>query len=374
MSLLSTIKSELNHLPGWHTRKKIVVIESDDWGTIRMPSRSAYKRLTNLGIPLAKDAYCRLDALESDSDLSSLFEVLNKYASQSGQKPIFTANTIVANPDFKKIKEYNFDEYFFEPFTETIKRYPSHSNVISLYQQGLSCGIIKPQLHGREHVNIHQWLTALKSEDKYTLAGFEEETFAISPQKKFSKRHNFMAALDYETDFQKKDINKILLSGLNVFKQIFGYPSTSFIAPTYVWDEVAEQALFEYGVNTLQGIGFQYQPNPGGPNYRSRYRYTGKRSAFNQVYLTRNCFFEPALMPGVDAVDTCMKRIQMAFRWRKPAIIGSHRLNYIGFIDPSNRDRNLKLFDNLLKKITQTWPDVHFMSSDQLGETILSNQ
>ena len=31
----------LSNLPGWRTSRKIVVIESDDWGTIRMPSNKA---------------------------------------------------------------------------------------------------------------------------------------------------------------------------------------------------------------------------------------------------------------------------------------------------------------------------------------------
>lgn len=370
MGLVQRIKSEMNCIPGWRTKRKIVVIESDDWGTVRMPSRQSYNNLLSQNVPVNKDTYCRLDALECDDDMAGLCEVLRSVTSHSGQKPVFTANTIVANPVFDNIQKSGFQSYFFEPFTETLKRYPNHSNVWDTYRQGMADGILTPQLHGREHVNIEQWLQALQQNDPYARAGFFEGTFAISPLGKFGKRHNFMAALDFESDAQKQNLPDIISSGVAHFKQIFGVHSGSFIAPTYIWDETTERTLAEHQVKTLQGISFQYIPNPGSKNYRSRYQYTGKKNKFNQIYLTRNCFFEPALMPQTDAVSACLQRVEMAFRWHKPAIISSHRLNFIGFIDPANRDKNLKLFGSLLKKITQTWPDVEFMSSDQLGDLI----
>ena len=69
-------------------------------------------------------------------------------------------------------------------------------------------------------------------------------------------------------------------------------------------------------------------------------------------------------------IEECLDRIKIAFKWNKPAIIGSHRLNFIGFINPRNRDKNLVLFKTLLNKIIQKWPDVEFMTSDQLGDLI----
>ena len=38
MTILSGIKKWLINIPGWRTNRHIVVIESDDWGSIRMPS------------------------------------------------------------------------------------------------------------------------------------------------------------------------------------------------------------------------------------------------------------------------------------------------------------------------------------------------
>ena len=60
----------------------------------------------------------------------------------------------------------------------------------------------------------------------------------------------------------------------------------------------------------------------------------------------------------------------MAFCFHKPAVISSHRVNYIGALDVANRTRGLQQLRLLLSKILKTWPDVEFMSSVDLGELI----
>ena len=62
----------------------------------------------------------------------------------------------------------------------------------------------------------------------------------------------------------------------------------------------------------------------------------------------------------------------MAFRWGKPAVINSHRVNYSSGIFEENRDNSLRLLDALLKAIIKKWPEVEFMNSQQLGELVSS--
>jgi hypothetical protein len=45
-------------------------------------------------------------------------------------------------------------------------------------------------------------------------------------------------------------------------------------------------------------------------------------------------------------------------------------MNFIGFIDPANRDRNLPLLKKLFTEILKKCPDVEFMNSTQLGDLI----
>jgi hypothetical protein len=42
----------------------------------------------------------------------------------------------------------------------------------------------------------------------------------------------------------------------------------------------------------------------------------------------------------------------------------------MGALNEKNRKVNLALFDELLDRLIQLWPDVEFMTSDQLGDLI----
>ena len=72
----------------------------------------------------------------------------------------------------------------------------------------------------------------------------------------------------------------------------------------------------------------------------------------------------------LEIVQHGINRIKIAFRWKKPAVISSHRINFMGALDEINRRDNLILLDNLLKRIVKLWPDVEFMTSDELGDLI----
>lgn len=360
-------------LPGWRTRRKIIVIESDDWGTIRMPDTETFAALSKNNPGIKKDSMEGIDSLESNEDLSALFDLLSSVKDAKGNPAVLTANTIVANPDFNKIAESNFLEYFYENFTDTLKRYPSRDKVMEFITQGISEGVYKPQFHGREHVNIRQWLSSLQKGNTELLHAFKYSTFGVSLNEKVSKRNNLMAAFDFEDYTEMKEQKNNISDGLKIFENIFGFNSTSFIATSYIWDSDIEENLNECGIKYLQGIPYQYIPDPGAEWYKRKFHYTGQKNKFNQVYLVRNAYFEPSMIKGIDTVGECLKRIELAFKWRKPAIIGSHRVNFIGSIEESNRTNNLKLLKKLLLNIVKKWPDIEFMTSDQLGDLISSS-
>ena len=74
--------------------------------------------------------------------------------------------------------------------------------------------------------------------------------------------------------------------------------------------------------------------------------------------------------PHKDWVNSCLAQIRNAFLFNKPAVICSHRVNYIGFIEPANRDRGLEGLRKLLQLIVRKWPEARFISTDQLAETV----
>lgn len=362
--------NNLINIQGWRTSRKIMVLESDDWGTIRMPNPETRKYLTSK-YPKQTwgNTYDRVDNLANADDLSALYEILLQYTDKNGRHPIITANTIVANPDFEKIKAVDYTQYFFEPFTETLKRYPSHAGTFKLWEDGIRAGVFKPQLHGREHLNVCEWLTALQADRTGIRDAFNHGTWlGVLPDGR-----RLDVAFDYENAIQLEVIARALNDASTLFGQLFGFRSSSYIAPSYTWSDDIEKTLKKIGINTIQSGLFQVPPRADRSGKKRRH-YIGQDNGDGQIYLMRNLHFEPALAPNENWVGKCMSGINRIFRWQKPVILSSHRLNYIGNLDEKNRTDTLHILKDLLGQIIQKYPDIEFMTSDELGQTILASR
>ena len=374
MTLQQVITNNFLNIPGWRTNRHIVVIESDDWGSIRMPSKEVYKKLLEYGIRVDKCHYCSNDSIASEEDLSFLFEILNKYKDINGNPVVITANALIANPDFQRIKESDFHQYFYKIITEEIPKIKGCEHSLELWKEGCKNGCFRIQSHGREHLNVARWMHYLKENYPETRLAFDLGVYGLSTSITSEKRKSFLPAFDFRNKQEEQQVNEIAKEGLSIFEEIFGHKSTSFIAPNYSWGKSLEKNIAECGVKYIQGQQRGKYKNAEGKKSKKRQRYMGRKNEFGQIDLCRNVIFEPAGAPQKDWVDSCLKDISIAFRWHHPAIICSHRVNYVGTINIENRDRNLKSLARLLEQIKKNWPDVEFMSSDKLGDIILSKQ
>lgn len=360
------------NINGWKTDRKLVVMESDDWGSIRIPSRIVYDDLLKSGDRVDQDPFTRYDALESEKDISELAEVLKKFKDCQGNNPVMTTNFAVANPDFDKIKENGFQSYYYEPFIRTYERYPEHKQAFSLIKDCVEQNIFCPQLHCREHLNVNRWMKDLRAGKSDVKQAFDHRMISI--WKSFAKDnpYAYMDSFNYHTEKELSGLKDILFEGANLFNNIFGYPSQSFIASCYIWGREIEDAAAELGIDYIQGDRYQLIPQKGGrdADLRRKSHYIGEKNRNAQIYLMRNCTFEPSWDQRIDWVDRCLSQISTAFKWQKPATISTHRLNYIGYIDVKNREKNLKLLELLFTKITQIWPDMEYLSSAELGRMI----
>lgn len=370
---MKNIKAQVFHnlmnAVGWHTNRKLLIIESDDWGSLRMTSREAFDRLEKLGSGVEHDLFNQLDTLENSKDLTNLFEVLDKCRDINGNPACITANTIMANPDFDKIKDSGFQAYHYIGLNESYKKYSDGALAISALSEGIERKFLTPQFHGKEHLNVPLWMEALRSGDTITLSAFDEHVFSLKSKFKVGVKQNYMASFEACEINNGNIIKESLEEGLMLFEKYFNVKSKTMIAPSYIWNEIVEKASANAGVLGVQGISYQYIPT--GKAFKKKVHYTGQRNKYGQTYLVRNAFFEPSLEGRKDVVSNCLSRIQTAFRWKKPAIIGSHRINYIGSLVEENRDKNLKLLDVLLTQIKKKWPDVEFICSDQLVDVMI---
>lgn len=374
MNALNNIKQSIYNLPGFRTKRKLVVIESDDWGALRTPCPDSRQELIDSGMDLESNPYHMFDSLERNEDVSNLMEVLSSIRDCRGNPVIFTLNNITANPNFKAIAESDFKEYYYESFTDTYKRYEGSDKVKQLIEEGRTNGLFNVQFHGREHLNIPRWMKELKAGNKVIFNAFKREMY--SPPVAFTMNYpmEFMDALDYDNEQEADEKVNIINTGLNIFISAWGAYPESFIAPCYRWDSKIESFLSLKGVNFLQSQRAQLIPRPF-PNYEvnSAFRYTGQRNKFGQIYTVRNVMFEPSLRNhDENIISEALQQISLSFRMRKPVIISSHRINYIGRINCQNSEKSTEMLAKLLKKITERYPDVEFVSSPQLGSIIMN--
>ena len=367
----SELKIYVSNLFGWRTNRKLIVIESDDWGSVYMSDKRALEEMKTKGIPLDSH-YLKNDTLESNEDMEMLMEVLRKHKDSSGRHVVMTGVNVVANPNFEKIKANGFTKYEYELFTETAKRFPQSNKIHTLWKQGIEERLLVPVFHGREHLNVQRWMKLLQEGNETVRIAFEYGVSTLPREMNGDELPDLRAAFDIDTQNDLKYLEKVIDTGLDEFEALFGYKSTFFIPTNGPFNNNLEELLSKKGVKYIGTGKIQSEPLGEG-KYKKHFRYLGKKNRLGQMYLTRNCFFEPnseEFPKERDWVASCLKEIEIAFNCHKPATISSHRVNYMGTINPENRAEGLKKLDQLLGAIIKKWPEVEFITSMELGDII----
>jgi hypothetical protein len=162
---------------------------------------------------------------------------------------------------------------------------------------------------------------------------------------------------------------EIIADGLQLFKRVFGFHSKTFTPPAHQ----LHPELYPY----IETLGVRAIDKPL-RCVRRLDQHTSKRE-FNvlgpcvkhdHVSLVRNVVFEPTNDRAFNSVKLALDQVAAAFRWRRPAIISSHRINFAGHIDSENREFGLGALKRLLGGIVERWPDVQFISADVLVDKI----
>jgi hypothetical protein len=216
--MIRNVVKKLSNIPGWRTKRKIIVIESDDWGSIRMPSLNVYNNLLENGLSMGEGSgarYNMFDTLADTDDLNALFEVLTNVKDFKGNFAKFTALSLVANPDFEKIKDDDFNCYYYESFTKTLERYKKHG-AFEMWKEGIKAGVFIPEFHGREHLNVMVWMRALQANDKLTMMAFDQGVWGFENQNKYGVSYQAAFDLEYYPDLRIQA--EIIESGLNIFE------------------------------------------------------------------------------------------------------------------------------------------------------------
>lgn len=332
-----------------------------------MPSKQTFDKLVSEGDNPRNDAFLSNDCLETENDLNALYETLSSVKDINGNPAVLTANFVMANPKFESI-DYNNGIYNYEPFYETYYRYYGENSVMDFIKKGIAQKCFKPQLHCREHMNVARWMRDLRAQKPDTVKAFENSMIGIGSSFSESNPFGYMDA--FNTDCSEDDeLSQILKDAYEIFEKTFGFASETFVASCYVWNDNVEKTLRELGVRYMQSYVWQNYPvgKNGEFKYKRKIHFTGEKNKAGQMYSVRNCTFEPAYLQNPkECADTCFEEIKKSFAVGKPAVICSHRFNYIGSINSDNRSNNLMGLQMLLEKIMVEYPQTEFISSPDL--------
>ncbi|MCX8491159.1 MAG: hypothetical protein ORN54_08835 [Cyclobacteriaceae bacterium] len=370
LSLKQKILLRVKNIPGWRTNRKIVVFSVDDYGNIRIASKEARLRLISRGLNLSANRFDHYDALEDSNDLDALFGALSSVKDLNGNHAVFTAFAVPATIDFDRMASEGYERFQYVLLNDVLERTLGYDGTWKHWQEGIKNRFIIPQFHGREHVNLKFLNHFLQQKNKMVLACLEERCWAGLDFSPFPNL-DYVSSFSFEQHSEMESLNSIAIDGLAKFENVFGYSARNFNSPGASAYSDLEKVLAANGIRYIDTPPLKRE-HKGNGKYIKRYGYVGQSNSFNQTYLIRNCVFEPSLTNGVDSVERALYEVAVAFQFSKPAVISSHRVNFCGHIDEKNRAMGITALHSLLHKIVERWPDVEFMTANELGDLIAS--
>ena len=241
----------IKNIPGWRTDRKIVVIECDDWGGIRMPSRNVFNHLVGRGLKVGASRFNLYDTLETEADLEQLFDTLNSVKDKHNKPAVMTPVTNMANPDFGKIKSCGFSEYHFEAFTKTLKKYYPGEDVFKLWREGMAAGIFVPELHGREHISVQIWMEKLREGNKDLLLAFDNGFTALDISGIPLPANGFRPEFYFTSAEQKPFLVNSIKEAVELYRRIFSISPRVFVPGNGVFHPDFDDVVACAGVKFL---------------------------------------------------------------------------------------------------------------------------
>lgn len=365
-----TLLNHLKNIPGWRNHRKLISFAVDDYGTVRLDSKAGREALDKAGLPVLSrfDAF---DTLETREDLEALYEVLEAVKDSSGQSAVFTPYALPCNINFEQIRAEDYQAYRYEYLPATYEKLSAlqpgaYEGTWELWREGIAKGLMAPQFHGREHLNLKVFEEKLQRRDHDIMTALHNRSYTSIQQQDYPTI-GWTAAFSFAQTGELQRFPEVLRSGIKAFESVFGYRAVAFTPPAQQFHPSLHAVLWENGIQAIDRP-LTYRQHLGDGNYKRVISRTHCDKNTGKVTMVRNVVFEPTDERGMDGVSYALKQIEAAFRLRKPAVISTHRVNFCGHIDPNNRKKGLAALRELLQKIVSRWPDAEFVSvADLVG-------
>lgn len=365
-------------------RHKAVVLESDDWGgcgVLESPDLEAYRRMTQ--VPAIRNALMAAGdslwpwmnhTLETPDKMARLFDFLLKFKGADGRPAVFTPVYLAANPDCDAIRANGFRQYVDIGICDG---FPSrwdparwnHAEITAKAKEGISLGVWHPQTHGRNHhYSGKKWVRSLRENADGALTAFFELGMVGVPLDK--ERSGEVKGLEFD-DMTDKQLDEWFQTGLGYFRRAFGYESPCAPMVNAVWAKKREPDLEQRCEQMLSRAGIKFCSH----SYKARKDLGGfgmghYDEALDLTFLAPNAYLDPLGKPDSEAkrgVTACYQGIQEAWARGEPAVVTTHRINYVS-LDPEQERQGYTQLERLLNTLHSEHPEVVFLTSWEVGQ------
>ena len=315
-------------------RHPVLIIESDDWGAGPLNQADALNRLSTL---------------------------LQRIRDGSGRPAVMTLGVILEVPDGPRIATADCTEYHGLPLAD-----PRFDAVRAAMQAGIAANVFAPQLHGQ----CHYWppaLMAAAQTDKGVrdwLTGSEPASTEDLPSPLQSRWID--ASVLPSSPLPQKAIRQAVATEAAAYQAIFGSAPKVAVATTFVWNDAAEAAWAQAGVEAVitPGRRATCRDAAGQPGCIDATTLTGERSVAGPTYLARDVYFEPALG---HAPQRLVDGMQARSRQGRACLVETHRFNFLQALDAS-----LVTLEAGMNAALNACPTVRFLSPLELARAIQS--
>ena len=312
-------------------RYPVLIIEGDDWGAG----------------PVEPQA----------TSLNRLVEVLAGYRDRNGRHPVMTLALALAVPDGPAIRRdgrYHrrlLDEPLFDPVRQAIER-------------GRAAGVFAPQLHGLEHY----WPEALMASVNPAVRAWLTETSPGTTEELPSHLQSRWvdASVLPSRPLDPSKIDAAVKEEGALYQRLFGGPPRVAVPPTFVWTAEVERAWSRVGVEFVvtPGLRSACRNAVGLPDCDSGPLYNSQ-PGLGVTYLVRDEYFEPE---RDHRAERGLSALANKWAQRRPCLLETHRSNFIA--DDASASRNLVEVDRLYALALERYPDLRFVSTEELGRDL----
>ena len=124
-------------------------------------------------------------------------------------------------------RDSGYRECHFELLPETFAKKKNYSGTWELWQEGIRQGLMVPQFHGKQHLNLKIFKEKLSQRDSELLTALQYNSYTSISNTGYSSI-SATAAFDFWDIEENNTFGEFIKEGLDAFEKVYGYRAVHF--------------------------------------------------------------------------------------------------------------------------------------------------